>query len=114
MTRTKEECEKACKKGKVFWACAHCIKYWAGVDLQLGRCAGRDCGSPFIGKAFEEYDGPMLDWAACFVCGGQAKHEIFAPGCRPLGICQEHLQFLESLRAGKIEAHQAEEAQKPI
>jgi len=105
--RGQEDFLAAAREG-VFFPCAHCEKYWAGVDLKLGRCAGMDCGSPIVGKAFEEYSGPLLKWDDCFICGGTAKFEIFTPGRRPVGICQEHLKLIEDIRGGQTEVQKTE------
>lgn len=103
--RTEEAVRQAVATG-VSWVCAHCIKFWAGVDLDLGRCAGQQCGGPMVGRAFEEYEGPPLNWADCFVCGGYALFQVAPRGRRNLGVCRQHLEMVESFLAGKIHAEE--------
>jgi hypothetical protein len=46
------------------------------------------------------YEGPITDFTRwCFVCGESAKYAALARGSdRVLGICKEHVRFLEELR----------------
>lgn len=105
LARDEEAVRQAVAAG-VSWVCANCVKFWAGVDLSLGRCAGQDCGGPMAGRAFEEYEGPELNWANCFVCGGCAPFQVTAPGRRSVGVCRRHLELVEAFLAGKIQAEE--------
>ncbi len=93
---------KVMSKGLSF-ACANCDNYWWGVDQGLGHCRAmeerRVCAGPMAGMAFPEYVGPLKGNLVrfCFVCGAQPIAAAVARGGGDrVGICKEHLDFLET------------------
>lgn len=87
--------------GGVSIVCATCRRYWEGADRGTKCTARVKCGSPLCGDTFSEYDGPMKDslhlW--CFVCGKESRFGIRAHGgSRTVGLCAEHIKYLERYR----------------
>jgi hypothetical protein len=66
----------------VSFVCAHCEKFWWGVDRKLDGCKAhhekRKCGGPIKGLAFPEYVGPLNGHLQnfCFV-SGQPSTAVF-------------------------------------
>lgn len=102
---TEEMIADARKKG-VSYVCAHCQHFWEGILKKMDRCMaiaqGKKCGSVFVGMTFPHYKGPLPRSSFpnfCFVCGAEATAGVKADGPEMLGVCQEHLKWVEDVRA---------------
>jgi hypothetical protein len=101
---TKEMITDARKKG-VSYVCAHCEHFWAGILKKMDRCVvlsqGKQCGSVFLGMTFPEYKGPLPRHTFpnfCFVCGKEADSGVTADGPEMLGVCEDHLKWVEDTK----------------
>lgn len=88
----------------VGFTCAHCEKFWWGVDRGMSECKaaaeGKFCAGPLMGHAFPEYEGPLKGSTAmyCFVCGDtSSKVAIASKGAskgKSVGVCDKHFSML--------------------
>ena len=88
------------KDNKMCFICAHCEKFYEGVDRQLRfpnglyRCTSvSGCSSPMEGGTFHEYKGPLSDCKRhfCYVCGQQSPEYILAQSsdtANGIGCCK--------------------------
>lgn len=85
--------------------CASCRLYWEARDRGIPghKCLSREkCGSPLVGDAFHEYDGPLVGGLHqfCFVCGDKSRFVARVRGrTTGVGICAEHVRLLDTLKA---------------
>jgi hypothetical protein len=94
-----EAARKTARMG-LFYVCARCPKWGEGVALGLGRCTGKDCGSPIRRKDFPEYAGESFDFSSvCFACGDEevlAFAKVWGSE-RKFGLCRKHLEIVDDL-----------------
>jgi len=90
-------------KNGVSPVCATCKWYWEGRERGMPdpQCTRQgQCGGPFAGRTFPEYDGPITDFTQwCFVCAARATKAIkIGEKLRLIGVCDAHVEML-----GKVE-----------
>lgn len=89
----------------VSFTCAHCVKFWWGIDNEAEGCKakfeGKECAGPISGLAFPEYEGPLEGNQIhfCFMCGKKPDAAAVAKnaGGKRLGICKECAERCRSL-----------------
>jgi hypothetical protein len=108
---TKEQVLGEMKTGLIF-VCAMCKKYWEGKEKGLKRwdntvrCTSQNgCGSPSSGGAFNDYDGPILNFKnLCYVCGEQSNYALrgviseSSISSKVIGVCEKHLDLVKRLK----------------
>ena len=83
----------------VGFTCAHCEKFWWGVDNSTDGCKAKherkECTGPLGGGAFPEYQGPLTGHITrfCFVCGQTPAGAAVVKGGR-VGVCEKHMEWL--------------------
>ena len=79
-------------KGVVF-VCAMCNHMHGAVSRGGSNCGKQDCGGPFGGKAYPDYDGVLATSLAgwCFLCGAKPDASVQVPGGGTVGVCEEHV-----------------------
>lgn len=82
-------------QGGLSVVCAACERYWEGQDKGLRGCTSQTgCGSPFAGRSFHEYKGPLANFASfCFVCGEESSRGVQVDG-KVFGLCYRHASWL--------------------
>lgn len=85
----------------VGFVCAHCERFWWGVDRGYGSCwakaVGKDCSGPMGGGSFQEYEGPLKGNLCrfCFVCGKEPSG-VACTKHGKVGVCRDHMEWLGS------------------
>lgn len=109
-----EEMVQAAMAGNVSWVCAHCHKFWWGVQNLLDKCKAAvqnvPCGGPVARMAFPEYEGPLTPEAIanhCFVCGEDSDAVIEVPPGKKknlsggmVGACKTHIELVKTYSKG--------------
>jgi len=90
----------------VGWVCAHCVKFWWGVERGHAQCEAlfkrTPCGGPMAELAFPEYEGPIPRETFptfCFVCGEASSGAVRIHGIEEMiGVCAAHEDFVYTMR----------------
>jgi len=110
MIEIPEEMVQAAMMGNVSWVCAHCNKFWWGVQSFLDKCKAAvqnvPCGGPVARMAFPQYEGPLTVESLanhCFVCGAEADAVIEVPPDEKkktpggmIGACKTHIELVKT------------------
>ena len=85
------------------FVCAHCERFWWGVDHDHDGCQavhdGVDCSGPLRGMCFPYYKGPLERQLSkfCFVCGSEpSANAVAKKGGGRCGVCEGHLKLLRT------------------
>lgn len=97
---------RAARQKGVGWVCAHCIKFWWGIEHGQAQCRAmferRPCGGPMAELAFPEYEGPIPRETFptfCFVCGADSSGAVKIHGLEEMvGVCAVHEEFVHTMR----------------
>lgn len=80
--------------------CASCRHLHRGRARKRDGCNKPQCGGPFVGRDFPDYDGPITDFTRwCFVCGEPSKFAAIAESGKVFGLCKEHVRAMGEYRA---------------
>lgn len=95
-----EKAKEKIKKSRVVFTCAHCLKFWWGVENGVEGCKAvhekKPCGGPISGMAYPEYEGPLKGYLDryCFVCGKKSEMVAQADSGGLVGVCSDHVHVL--------------------
>lgn len=89
----------------VSFTCAHCTKFWWGVDRGAEGCKarveGKECAGPLGGLAFPEYEGPLKgnELKFCFMCGKPPDAAARAKDANDarVGVCKSCVEKCKTL-----------------
>ncbi len=90
----------------VSFVCAHCTKFWWGVEKKVGACRAafesKECAGPLGGLSFPEYDGPLKGHLPkyCFVTGRPSDAYVRANDGGLVGITESSMDILETYSVG--------------
>lgn len=88
--------------GGVSFVCAHCDKFWWGVERGLDGCKAhherKECAGPVKGLGFPEYSGPLRGHLRmfCFVTGEPSTKVILLPNGAEIGATDKGIEIVNS------------------